>query len=806
MENSIIIEGAKEHNLKNISLKIPRHSLVVITGVSGSGKSSLAFDTILAESQRRFFSTLSQYTQQFMESKQRPHVDKISGLSPAIHLAQQETRPSSRATLASQTDLGELFGTLFSKYGSTYCPKHNLPTSPLSTDQIIEQLLQTRTDQTCILTFPIAKQKTGTFAKELSRYSEYGRILHNGQVKNLPLQEKLDGKKKHDIEVIVDVFKITSKNSQRLWSSLELAFSEGQGVAQVYDVDRDWVISQPQMFNQKSGCPKCQYSFADLDSRYFSPNSLGRCEKCQGKPPGCDACQQTRLNSNLGFIRIAKTSWLDLVSLDIQRVLDIINTFQASKVGFQVLQHEIQERLQQILQAGLGHLNLFRSIDSLSGGELQRLRLCNILNENLKGILYILDEPSQGLHLSEVSQLADRLRQLCRQGNTVLLVDHDIELIKKCDLVIDLGPGGGKHGGNLLAMFSPENAEKYQNISFTASAMVQSEIPRNTSNLGGEHIHLISPSLHNLKNETITFKKGQLNIICGVSGSGKTSLLKCLDEAATCSHPNWSQGLEPAQPFQLCHTIDRTPLGKNAFSTPGSWLGAFPFIRDLYASLPEAKIYGVASKDLSLISKTGYRCSNCQGKGFETLSMKFLKDSHILCQSCQGHRFQPPARDLKWNGYTLPDVMQMDLSTVVEVFKNHPKITRKIQPAVDLGMGYLTFGQPTHSLSGGEAQRLKLSPLFSAKQHTETIALIDEPTQGLHSRDISKLSLCLRKLTDLGMTIVMIEHDPNMILQADHIVELGPESGDQGGYPLYQGPLHRFKNTATSRLINESFV
>ncbi|MFK7872649.1 MAG: hypothetical protein AB8C84_05685 [Oligoflexales bacterium] len=804
-QKSIQILGAREHNLKDINVNIPKHKVTVITGVSGSGKSSLAFDTILAESQRRFFSTLSHYSRNMLDMQQKPLVRQIKGLCPAIQLAQKETRPSSRANIANDTDLGELFGTLFAQYSETFCPIHKTPTQAQSIDAIVDHMIKTYDQSIYCISFPIVQEKKGQFSKELKKYEFYGQIILNESVHNLPLESKIPQTQKNSLSVIVDTLKISLENRDRLHEALRVACQEGGGSCNIYATDRTWKIGAPVTFNQKAGCQSCGFSYPKMDARFFSTNSLGKCPECQGAPEGCLACEYTGLDKMLQTVTIHGFSWPQLLNFNISSIQSTVATWQSESLGFKTLQQEILKITARIADHGLGHLELRRTLISLSGGELQRLRLSHLLSENLRGLLYVLDEPSQGLHPLEIKNLMQQVTKLKNLGNTILIVDHDQDVMRASDLIIDLGPSGGEQGGKVLACFQPDDAPKYKNISKTAKYLTTHQHHQNPpSSFSQNTILLNRPRLHHLKMNQVEIHRGKLNVICGLSGTGKTSLMQCLHEALTSQNPQLSLGLN--HHYSNVLWVDRQPLGKNSTSTPGSWLGAYPLIRELFASLPDAQIYGLTSRDYSLVAKDGARCPNCQGKGVETISMKFLNDSHVLCQLCYGERFLSPAKDIQWNGVTIPDILNSTLEQNCNIFKNQKKILQKIQPAVDLGMGYLKFGQPNHTLSGGEAQRLKMTPMMNSRMRSESILLIDEPTQGLHPYDIEYLMKSFSHLTNNEVTIVAIEHSLDVITQAQHLIELGPSAGEKGGFIEHQGSLSELimKKTATAQALRNS--
>ena len=834
----INISGAFENNLKNCDIKIPKQSITIVTGVSGSGKSSLVFDTVLSSSQRNFFYTLSHYFRQFLDLGSRPKVRSISGLSPCISLAQNETLPSIRATVGTLTDIGELLGVLFASHISKkYCPKHNVEVTGISKARIYEhihEVVASNSFNTAIC-FPLVEKKKGNYKTKLESYYKKGfiRCFIDSSIYTLDNPPDLNKEQKHTIKIIVDILSKTSSD-KRLCSSVDTALEESGGIVECVDVEN---IYNVQRFSTVEGCPICGFSWPRLNSRYFSANSLGKCSYCNGlgfnlksrsldaslknigeeesrsnvdqdtklalEDVACSHCKGTGLDSSLEFIKIHDKSILDLYSMSIGQLksfLDELNREYSSNSVYEKLYSEIQNLIGKILELKLDYLTLSRRIWTLSRGELQRLKLSGILIENLRGIIYILDEPSQGLHPSEIDILIRALNELKQKGNTVILVDHDEMLMRASDHIIDLGPGGGSQGGRVVACFSPQEASLYKDISSTAKKLSEItgsdrgiKIQSSSLNSGSDFIRILSPHYHNLKMNEFSFLKHGLNVITGVSGAGKSSCMNLvykhiklfLATGKTSSSQCKIEGVDDIKKVEL---VDKKLVSKSSVSMPATYLDVFTDIRELYGSLPQAQISSIDSGSFSLMKDNG-RCPECQGRGQVTLKMKFLSDARVICPVCGGKRYKPFLLDIKYNSLSIADVLDLNLEDALRHFTNHKSITKKLAPAVELGLGYLKLGLPTISLSGGEAQRLKIVPYLVKQNNSSTCIILDEPTSGLHFEDVAKLMGCLRKLTDIGTTVILVEHHPDVIRDADWIVDIGPGSSDRGGNLVYEGDV-----------------
>lgn len=815
--DAIVIHGASEHNLKNLDVTLPRGAITAITGVSGAGKSSLAFDTVLSESYRKFFFTLSHYFRQFLPTKEKAKVKKITGLSPAIGLSQYETRPSPYASVASITDLGELFGVMFAKYADTFCPKHGLATQALSQEEVSKQISRNYQGTMIALCSPFVQSKKGHFRKKLEGLREKGflKILCDGEILSLSPTPELDPEKKHTIKVIVDTLEVKGA-SKRLDKSLKTAFDLSDGYVEAIPCDRKGGLEEQERktFSNKAGCPSCGYSWPKLDSRYFAANSLGRCSCCNGlgrleeheteKYRGelgeaCDTCRGTGISSDKSSIKVKDHNIHDLYHLTISEVDQFLQSLTPKHAAEERLLGEMRKGLSGLIKMGLGYLHLFRKITSLSLGEHQRARLSSVLSQDMSGIIYVLDEPSQGLHPSEIENLYQVLLELKSKGNTLILVDHDPYLLKRADWIIDLGPVGGKKGGHKLAEFKPKDAARYRETSLTASSVfLNGETPfaKVKSSREDEFINIHGASCHNLKIPKVSFRKKALNVVSGVSGAGKTSLVihtlysnlqhYVYEETLKKKDLMHCSKIEGFQDISECYLINRMPLAKTSASLVVTYLGLFTMIRELFASSPEAKIAGLLPKDFSLRTGDG-RCSECQGKGFRTLEMKFLEDVQVECPLCQGKRYKLNILSVRYNDKNMSEILDLSVDEAYKFFHFHRKIKTILKACQNIGLGYLKLGQPSTQFSGGEAQRLKIVSTFLKAKKENQLLVLDEPTRGLHECDITYLVKFLRELTDSGSTVVVIEHHTGLIKEADWLVDLGPGAAEDGGTLLYEG-------------------
>lgn len=831
---SITIQGASEHNLKNIDLALPRGKIIAVTGVSGSGKSSFAFDTLLTEANRRFFYTLSHYSRMFLNLNSRPAVRKITGLSPAIALAQYESPPSKRASIATLTDLNEMFGVLFSRFAKAYCPKHKKAAGSLSEKEATQQICNDFAKKFVAICIPIADQKKGSFNKVLNRFFEKGflRIYCDGKIVSLSSDLNLNQERKHTIKVLIDYMDISEIASTRLINSVHTALEESSGYVECYPSDKNGILDLDQggTYSTVAGCPECGYSWPKLDSRYFSANSLGKCKDCQGlgffdegleqsdslEPDICSNCCSTGIDQKYSAILFDSHSIQELYQLTISNLIKVLDQVDINNQAFCYLKKEILRILCSLDDLGLGYLSLHRKIASLSTGEHQRIKLAGILSKQLTGVLYILDEPSQGLHHHDLNKLHESLLRLKKSGNTLIIVDHDPSLLEQVDWIIDLGPGGGQKGGHVIAEFAPQDKSKFTKKSLTAKYLDQAihyDKKRQLAQSNPKYIEIQDASCHNLKIDSVRFLKKSFNIVTGVSGAGKTSLvihtlyqniLHKLNTKEKSDKWAYCQNITGIKDLDTVLLISRSPLAKTSVSMPATYLKVFTEVRNLFSSLPAAKMLGLSASDFSLRSSAG-RCKECKGQGTVVLTMKFLEDAKIKCSNCQGKRFQDHILSVHYKNLSIADVLDLTIDEVCQLFKNIKKITNKLEPSQLLGLGYLKLGQTSNSLSGGEAQRLKLAPYIMQAKTESTLLIIDEPTRGLHEYDVKLLMIALKKIVEKGTTIIITEHHKELIKQADWVIDIGPHAAEYGGQLLYEGPsegLLKCKSSLTAKYLS----
>jgi excinuclease ABC subunit A len=803
----LVIQGAKENNLKNIDLRIRKGKITVITGVSGSGKSSLAFDTILAEAQRRFFYTLSHYSRQFLDIGSKPDVRSISGLSPAIGLMQTETNPSAMASVGTLTDLGELIGVLFSRAGIKLCPKHLQPTQAMSVAEMAQNVMERMEGQMIAICAPAVQDKKGTYQDVFQKFARKGylRAVVDGEICDLSPAPALDKNKKHSISVVIDYVAVQASNRNRIVRAMTSALEEGGGYGEYYatrDQAHEIDVATLAVFSAKNGCPTCGLSWPMLDTRHFSKNSLGKCMTCEGYghlnaedeegevvvPELCESCRGTGLNPDLKAIRIGDYSAVDFHDMALTELRTVCERLRhGSPIAHKILE-EIVREVTPIVEIGLGYIQCRRSLVSLSRGELQRLRLSGILGKALRGVLFVMDEPSQGLHPRELEKLWEALERLKDLGNTIILVDHDEYLIRKADCIIDMGPGGGDDGGAVMGIFSADEAARFPE-STTARYLLRPKpilSPSSKQNVK-DALVIKGANLFNLRIPSVKFPLGQMSVVTGVSGAGKTTLT-----IKTCYHNLRRKLLNAKAPIlfckefsgwetvRSCHLVDRKQMARSGVSMPATYLDVFKDLREFYTKLPQAQIAGITAKDFSLVGGEG-RCEECLGKGQISLNMKFLAEAKVVCPVCEGKRYKLAVLDVQWNGYSLSDILDLTVSQAAELFSFDQRMARKLAPARAMGLGYLKLGQLSRDLSGGEAQRLKLSQFFNKNIGKGDVVFLDEPTSGLHMADVEKLMDQLNALKNRGVTIIIIEHQSDVIAQADHVIELGPGSGAQGG-------------------------
>ena len=901
MLKSITVHGARTHNLKNIDIEIPRNTFTVITGLSGSGKSSLAFDTIYAEGQRRYVETLSPYARQFLDQMERPDVDSIDGLSPAISIEQKTTNRSPRSTVGTITEIYDYLRLLYSSIGTPYCHNCRIPVSPQTMQQILDRVLALRetavgeSDQAprIMILAPIIRGRKGEYRKEMEQLARQGflRARIDGILRSLDEEIVLDRRRNHTIEVVVDRLLLKPGVEKRLEASIATATKLADGIVQVAVVN-----GEENLYSQKFACPECGTSIPQLEPRSFSFNSpYGACAACHGlgstwsfdpvkvvvdpsKPlfdgglgpgagssymqhrvgemarrlrvklttpfdqlskrvqtqlleggqghPGvldlldetfkdasdtyrdwlveymspitCRECKGARLKTASLAVRVKETTIGELTAMPIARSLPLVRGWtlegREQKIAGRIVQ-EIESRLEFLSAVGLDYLSLERSAATLSGGESQRIRLATQIGSRLRGVLYVLDEPSIGLHPRDNDRLLKTLSRLRDLGNTVLVVEHDEETIQRADYVIDLGPGAGRLGGELVAHGTPEQIAKNA-ASLTGqylSGKLEIPLPEKRRSGNGKRLEVRGAREHNLKNITVKFPLGRLIVVTGVSGSGKSTLVtdiiyRALKKAIYKSHADAGahDKMLGVKHIDKVIEIDQAPIGRTPRSNPATYTGAFTPIRDIYSKLPESRARGYKPGRFSFNVKGG-RCEACQGDGLKRIEMNFLPDVYVPCDVCRSRRYNQETMEVKFKGYSIADLLEATVEEALGVMENIPQVRVKLETLVDVGLGYIHLGQSSTTLSGGEAQRIKLARELSRRQTGKTFYILDEPTTGLHFDDVRKLLDVLQRLVELGNTVVVIEHHLDVIKSADWVIDLGPGGGEAGGQVVATG-------------------
>ena len=915
--DQIKIRGARTHNLKNINLDLPRHSLVVITGLSGSGKSSLAFDTLYAEGQRRYVESLSAYARQFLQLMEKPDVDLIEGLSPAISIEQKATSHNPRSTVGTVTEIHDYLRLLFARAGTPYCPEHQAALESQTVSQMVDTVLSMPEGTRLMILAPVVVDRKGEHLDMIDSFRAQGfvRLRVDGKVIEIDAFPKLDKQKKHSIEVVVDRVKVAADLKQRLAESFETALRVGGAKAIAVDMDS----AKETLFSSKFACPSCDYSLSEMEPRLFSFNNpMGACPRCDGlggitffdqkrvvaypglslgggaikgwdrrnqfyfqmiiglaahygfdvdtpfdklaaeaqqiilfgsgkekipfKYPGergksvtkeevfegiivnferryretdsmavrdelskyiahkqCPDCEGTRLRKEARSVRVGdKTlhaisamplkeahSWFEAVKL----------TPQKMAIAEKILK-EISSRVQFLNNVGLDYLSLVRSADTLSGGEAQRIRLASQIGSGLTGVMYVLDEPSIGLHQRDNERLLATLKRLRDLGNSVIVVEHDEDAINMADYVVDMGPGAGEHGGQIVAEGTPAEIRK-SSQSLTGqylSGKKSIAIPKKRMKFDADRKLVIrGASGNNLKNVTLTLPIGGMVCITGVSGSGKSTLINDTLYKVVAHHiyastdePSPFESIEGITHFDKVINVDQSPIGRTPRSNPATYTGLFTPIRDLFASVPESRARGYGPGRFSFNVKGG-RCEACEGDGVIKVEMHFLPDVYVPCDVCHSKRYNRETLDVHYKGKNITEVLEMTVETAHVFFKPVPIIARKLQTLLDVGLGYIRLGQSATTLSGGEAQRVKLSLELSKRDTGRTLFILDEPTTGLHFHDIDLLLKVLHRLRDHGNTVVVIEHNLDVVKTADWVIDLGPEGGDGGGEIIAEG-------------------
>ena len=914
MNDKIVIKGAKEHNLKNINLEIPRDKLVVITGLSGSGKSSLAFDTLYAEGQRRYVESLSSYARQFLGLMEKPDVESIEGLSPAISIDQKTTSKNPRSTVGTVTEIYDYIRLLYARIGVPYCPNCGKRIEKQTIDQIVDNIMELEEGTRIQILAPVVRGRKGEYTKQLEEFQKDGfvRVRIDGEIYELSDDIELDRKKKHNIDLIVDRLVIKEDIVSRLTESVEVALKHADNLVTI-----DIVGDKEKLYSCNYACPDCGFSFPELTPRMFSFNNpMGACPKCTGigylmkmdedliipdknktlydgvkafgsstmkkgdtmakmyfesigrhygieiknkkikdlprdflekilygtgneeidfeyqSPAGirkfkapfegviptldrrhnetksqgmrdfyemymsnspCNECNGARLKPEILSIKIGDKNINELTEMSIGRIKDYLDNLILNKTEAMIsdlILKEIHQRLQFLIDVGLEYLTLSRSAGTLSGGEAQRIRLATQIGSGLTGVLYILDEPSIGLHQRDNDRLLATLKKLRDLGNTLIVVEHDEDTMYAADQVIDIGPGAGTHGGQVMAQGTAEeikNVEKSITGKYLSGRLKIPVPKKRRKALKSKVIEVQGATENNLKNVSVKFPLGVFNCVTGVSGSGKSTLVnevlyKSIAKELNGSNekPGKCKGIKGIEQVDKIINIDQSPIGRTPRSNPATYTGVFDLIRDIFAATEEAKLRGYQKGRFSF-NVPGGRCESCNGDGVHKIEMHFLPDIYVPCEVCKGKRYNRETLEVKYKGKTIADVLDMTVEEALEFFDKIPKIKQKLQTLYDVGLSYIKLGQPSTTLSGGEAQRVKLATELSKRATGKTIYILDEPTTGLHIADVHKLVEILQRLVDTGNTIIVIEHNLDLIKTCDHIIDLGPEGGENGG-------------------------
>jgi excinuclease ABC subunit A len=847
---AIIIKGAREHNLKNIDITIPRDKLVVITGLSGSGKSSLAFDTIYAEGQRRYVESLSAYARQFLEQMDKPDVDSIEGLSPAISIEQKTTSRNPRSTVGTVTEIYDYLRLLFARIGRAHCPQCGDPIAAQTVQQMVDNIMAMPAGTRLTLLAPIVRDRKGEYRKELQEAKRSGfiRARIDGAAHDLGDDITLDKQKKHTIEIVVDrvLLKHDDATMRRLADSLEIALKQAGGLVSISVEGKKELI-----YSEKLACVRCGISLSELTPRLFSFNSPhGACPACDGlghEPPEgcpmngdyeetdyavvapCQVCKGDRLKPDSLAVLIDGKSIAEVTRLSIRAAVEFfeqLSLTERDKMIAPRILKEIRERLGFLVNVGLDYLTLDRAAGTLSGGEGQRIRLATQIGSGLVGVLYILDEPSIGLHQRDNHRLLTTLLRLRDLGNTVIVVEHDPETMRRADYLIDLGPGAGVHGGAIIAKGTPSEVMATQ-ASLTGQYLrgeMTVALPHRWRP-PGRYLTIVGAREHNLKNIMVKIPLGLLTCVTGVSGSGKSTLVfdvlyrslhQLLYGGRERTAPptsvlskywlrrvekrNWLIGcsdIKGVEHIDKVINIDQSPIGRTPRSNPATYTGLFTAIRDLFTNLPESRVRGYKSGRYSFNVKGG-RCEACEGDGLIKIEMHFLPDVYVTCEVCKGRRYNRETLEVLYKGKNIADVLEMTVEEALSFFKHVPTISGKLTTLSDVGLGYIKLGQSATTLSGGEAQRVKLSRELSKRATGRTLYILDEPTTGLHFADIQKLLDVLNRLVESGNTVLIIEHNLDVIRNADWIVDLGPEGGDRGGEVMACGPPQEIAEVQSS--------
>ena len=908
--DQIIVKGARENNLKNVNITLPKNKLIVMTGVSGSGKSSLAFDTIYAEGQRRYVESLSSYARQFLGGSEKPDVDSIEGLSPAISIDQKTTSKNPRSTVGTVTEIYDYFRLLYARIGIPYCPVHHIPISSQSVEEMTNQILELEIGTKIKILSPIIYGEKGTHKDllEALRKDGYVRVIIDNAEYDLSDEINLEKNKKHNIEIVIDRLVIKENVRSRLYEAIELAAKLSKGKVVVDVIGADKII-----MSEKYACPHCDFSLPELEPRMFSFNApYGACEDCKGlglkqkidvdliipdknlsildgaikainlEDTGniiytqidtvckfydidmtipvkelpkekldillygslepiefkfvsktgnvryskdmyegvinnlerryietkstwirewiehylvemeCPTCHGSRLQDSILSVLVGNKNIYELTCMSIKDIYEYLTKLKLTKEQEQIsnlIIKEINSRLEFLINVGLEYLTLSRSAATLSGGEAQRIRLATQIGSKLSGVLYVLDEPSIGLHQRDNQRLINSLLDMRDLGNTLIVVEHDIDTMKACDFLVDIGPGAGIHGGNVIAYGTPEEVEKCEESLTGAylSGRAKIDVPTKRRKGNGNYLEIKGAKQNNLKNINVKFPLGKFICITGVSGSGKSSLINEILYKAVANNlyhskekPGIHKEIKGLENIDKVVNISQDPIGRTPRSNPATYTGVFDDIRDVFAETKEAKMRAYDKGRFSFNVKGG-RCEACWGDGVKKIEMHFLPDVYVPCEVCHGTRYNQETLEIKYKGKSIYDILEMQVEEAYNFFENVPKVKNKLNMLMDVGLSYVKLGQSAPTLSGGEAARVKLAKELQKKPTGKSLFILDEPSTGLHSEDIKKLLVILNRIVDNGDTVIVIEHNLDIIKVADHIIDLGPEGGNGGG-------------------------